>query len=371
MKPAYPYFGSKAAIAPVLWEAFGVDCPNFVDPFCGSASVLLARPRAGKIETLNDAHAFIPNFLRAVRSAPDAVAEHAEWPVSEIDMHARHTALLAMVDEAFVERLRADPDYFDAKVAGWWVWGASIWIGSGWCDDSHRNGATSQRPALSHGGSGVFRGEHRRRPVLAGQGSEGRPHYGVGIFGSRLPHLIGPHNGRKLSAQLPSLQGSDGSGVGYGRGIFASGRREDLRGYFAALAQRLALVRITCGDWARVCTPAVTISHGLTAVLLDPPYGAARTANLYAKDSTTVAAEARAWAVEHGADPHYRIALCGYAGEHEMPDGWREHAWKTNGGYGNRDKENANASKERIWFSPHCLGGEMDAGPLFAAGASI
>jgi hypothetical protein len=29
--------------------------------------------------------------------------------------------------------LHADPDYFDAKIAGWWCWGACAWIGTGWC----------------------------------------------------------------------------------------------------------------------------------------------------------------------------------------------------------------------------------------------
>ena len=65
------------------------------------------------------------------------------------------------------------------------------------------------------------------------------------------------------------------------------------------------------------------------------------------------------WCLENGDDPRLRIALCGYEEEYNLP-GWECVAWKANGGYSNRNKANTNASKERIWFSPHCLkpGGE-------------
>jgi site-specific DNA-adenine methylase len=394
LRPAYPYFGSKAAVASLIWEALG-DVPNYVEPFAGSAACLLARPEqhARKVETVNDIHAYIPNFLRAVRSDPEAVATHATWPVSEVDMHARHRWLVNGPGREHVERCREDADYYDAQTAGWWVWGASCWIGTGWCSSgvdwqqlpaisgSHANeggrlnygqginraelsrqlphlgGSNPKRPCA--GGQGINR-ESGKTPYLTGGGNVGedaRPKRGIGI--NRLPHLIGPHNGRK--GKTNQISGSDGSGVGYGRGIFASGRREDLLGYFQALADRLALVRITCGDWARVCTPAVTISHGLTGVLLDPPYASERS-TVYAHDSRTIANDVGAWAREQGADARMRIVLCGYSGEHNLP-GWHVVEWKSRGGYG-RGK-NANATRERLWLSPHCLGGEQSAGPLF------
>lgn len=339
----YPYFGSKALAAPLIWSALG-NPDNFVDPFTGSASLLWLRPEPGKIETVNNAWGAIPNFLRAVKHAPDAVAEAAAWPVDECMMLARHRWLVERMDEAFVERLMTEPRFYDAEIAGWWVWGQSIWIGAGWCAPG-------------------FKAEGRKRPA-------------VGIFRGRLPHLIGPNNIAKIGGQLPSLSGSDGSGVGYGRGIFASGRREDLLGYFEALSDRLQRVRITCGDWTRVVTPAVTTSHGLTGIVLDPPYGKAarRTSKLYAVDSLTVAEDVRRWALEHGDNPLLRIVLCGYAGEHEMPSTWREVAWKARGGYGNQDGENENAARERLWLSPHCLvpaaAREPAQGSLFGTGGA-
>lgn len=59
-----------------------------------------------------------------------------------------------------------------------------------------------------------------------------------------------------------------------------------------------------------------------------------------------------------GADPMLRIAVCGYEGEHEFPKDWECIAWKANGGYANQAGETpgkVNATRERIWFSPHCI----------------
>lgn len=82
-------------------------------------------------------------------------------------------------------------------------------------------------------------------------------------------------------------------------------------------------------------------------------------------DSEEVSATVRQWAIDQGDDARLRIVLCGYEGEHNMPPTWRKVAWKARGGYGNQDGENANASRERLWLSPHCM---TDAqGELFPA----
>jgi hypothetical protein len=74
---------------------------------------------------------------------------------------------------------------------------------------------------------------------------------------------------------------------------------------------------------------------------------------------TPVAGDVRAWCEANGDNPDLRIVLAGYEGEHNVLEakGWRVIAWKAQGGYGSRaDKAGReNASKERLWFSPHCL----------------
>lgn len=190
-----PLFGKKKDVADLIWEAFGEDVPNYVEGCAGSLSVLLERPVEGKIETVNDACGFLVNFWRAIQQHPRAVAAAADWPVSELDLHARHRWLMARVDETFVRLLSTEPEFCDPLVAGWWVWGASAWIGAGWCRD--------QNPRQ----------------------------------------------------QIPSLSGSDGTGVGYGRGINHGERRRDIRQWFEVLSKRLRHTRIVCGDFARVLTP--------------------------------------------------------------------------------------------------------------------
>ncbi len=77
-------------------------------------------------------------------------------------------------------------------------------------------------------------------------------------------------------------------------------------------------------------------------------------------------ADVREWAIAAGERRDMRVILCGLDGEHEMPSTWRVVPWKARGGYGGQRKTgtNENASRERLWLSPHCLGSDA-ALPLF------
>ena len=132
LQAPFPYFGGKRKAAETVWPTFGrVD--NYVEPFAGSAAMLLAAPPdATRIETINDFDGFVANFWRALAHDPDAVAHAADWPVNEVDLMARHSWLVRH-RQPITEQLCADPDWYDARSAGWWVWGACNWIGGGWC----------------------------------------------------------------------------------------------------------------------------------------------------------------------------------------------------------------------------------------------
>ena len=332
-KPPFVWFGGKSAVASVVWKALG-DVKNYVEPFFGSGAVLFLRPDGpGAIETVNDADGFVANFWRSLQRDPDAVAEHADNPVNEADLHARHLWLLGERTR-ITERLMGDPDFFDAKAAGWWCWGLNCWIGSGWCSGSG--------PWVSENGAMVLRN--------SGQGvNRKRPHLG--------------NSGQGVNRQRPHL-GDSGKGD----------RRAWLHEYLGSFADRLARVRVCCGDWSRVCGPSVTFKHGPTGVFLDPPYAdtAGRTANLYAVDCQKVAHDVREWAIEHGKNPLMRIVLAGYDGEHDMPSDWRVHEWQATGGYALSAGEDGvgreNARRERLWMSPACDRIDiLDGGTLFAA----
>src|SRR6185436_4670442 len=103
---------------------------------------------------------------------------------------------------------------------------------------------------------------------------------------------------------------------------YLAGAGSSILDYVLLLSKRMRKVRVCCGDWSRVMGYSVTDRLGLTAVFLDPPYSidANRMAGLYAEDNMYVAREAAEWARENGHNPSLRIALCGYEGEHDMPD---------------------------------------------------
>lgn len=466
LRAPFPWFGGKRRVADVVWRAFGPNIANYVEPFAGSLAVLLGRPGgAGKIETVNDRDRYLANFWRAVTAFPELVAEAADWPVNEADLHARHKWLVNQAE--FRERMHTDPGFCDVKIAGWWVWGICQWIGGGWCvepnnhkhprldgigkgihaDAGHpkeqlpdlavttQNGMASgrgvhsrsarsrgadranesNRPELAGAGKGIHseRGRRqseadwRKRPELDGT-SPGRGVHSDTAHESKppheweqRPHMSGTSDGVGVHRKLPNLAVGGAQGDAAGRGMlseaavqaYSSGRRPQLssagqginvpslfehlpslgndRGlngviappcvdWFRALQTRLRRVRVACGDWTRVLGDSV-LGKGKNvggrrpcAVFLDPPYSHEfRDPYLYSEDDPAIAAKVRDWALEHGDDPDLRIALCGYAGEHEMPKTWTEHAWKAARGYAGEG--NDNRERERIWFSPHCL----------------
>jgi DNA adenine methylase len=299
----------------------------------------------GKFETVNDLDGLLANFWRAVKHDAATVADAADWPVNEADLHARHLWLVGQRDR-ITERLMGDPDWFDAKAAGWWLWGACAWIGSGWCSGVGpwiaQDGVMVDSRQLPHLSSA--QGVNRQLPHL----SEGR---GVN---RQLPHLS---EGRGVNRQLPHL--SEGRGVN---------RKLFILDWIEALHDRLRDVRVACGDWTRVTGPSVTgAGGGICGVFLDPPYDVSDRADVYAAESK-VAPDVRQWCAANGDDPALRIVLAGYDGEHNELTGmgWRVIEWKARGGYGSQGDGDgrANARRERLWLSPHCLGVKAD---LFAA----
>ena len=126
----FPYFGGKRRAAPIIWHALG-DPSGYVEPFAGSAAVLLARPpfKGRRTETLNDADGWLVNTWRAIQLDPDSVALHAYGPVTEIDYHARLAWLHSRRDDELVAWLEGDPENHDAKAAGWWLYVMACGIG--------------------------------------------------------------------------------------------------------------------------------------------------------------------------------------------------------------------------------------------------
>lgn len=310
LRAPFPWFGGKSRCSALVWARLG-DVSNYLEPFFGSGAILLSRPTVPRTETVNDLDCYLANFWRSCAAAPSQLAHYADYPVSEIDLHSRHAWLVDQSSDLRA-KLKANHKYFDAKIAGYWLWGICQWIGiSGWCNGRPAN----SRPALGNPGMGVHR----------------------------------PHLGRSVGL-------ADGAP-----------QRQAILEIMRRLQERLRHVRVCCGDWRRVLTVLPPYWPGATGVFLDPPYSkaAGRASNLYAQDSLDVAVEVRKWALENGNNPGIRIALCGYEGEHEMPENWECVAWKPASGYnsiGDGGAGTENRKKERIWFSPHCLKIDLQIG---------
>lgn len=364
LRAPFPWFGGKRRVADMVWDRLG-DVPTYNEPFAGSLAVLLGRPHEPRVETVNDLDCYLANFWRALQHDPEAVAYHADGPVNEADLHARHRWLV----ENRPERVMTDPDYFDARIAGWWVWGQCLWIGSGWCatTDKRNQHPSEQRKKQRAGDVGVH---SRKRFASVGNGQ------GAGVHRKRFTahdhrgvHRRWQGGGKgagsgviapSLTRQMPRISAKGGSISGVTATPLVES--EGLYDYLQSLAIRLRRVRVCCGDWKRVLTPSVTTYVGLCGVFLDPPYAHDMRERCYAEDHD-ISADVRAWALENGDNPNFRIALCGYEGEHEMPDTWECVAWKAHGGYSRTERGVENRERERIWFSPHCLKATL---PLFA-----
>jgi site-specific DNA-adenine methylase len=320
-KAPFPWFGGKSKVADVVWSRFG-DVGHYVEPFAGSLAVLLGRHTEPRLETINDADRWITNFWRAVRADPDGVAYWANNPVIEDDLTARHIYLVKYVMPELAERIPADPEYYDVKAAGWWVWGICSWIGSNWCS-----------------GKGCWTEVDGRLVKIGGEE--------VGVNKKRVTLNRG-HGVNRQRVHLSWGRGIDRPAVG-------------LLEWMQALSARLRRVRICNGDWSRVVT-AGAMAHGReVGIFLDPPYSQEhRLEGLYNHDSADIYRDVLAWCRENGGNRRYRIALCGYEGEHdELKDmGWSVYRWKAKASYqsAKADGQNQeNRDKERIWFSPNCL----------------
>ena len=380
----FPWFGGKSRVAGRIWQRFG-QVQNYVEPFCGSAAVLLACPFDIPIVTLNDADGFIANFWRSVAYAPDEVVKWADWPVNENDLFARHIWLIKQQGR-LINSLEIDPEWYDAKIAGWWVWGCCAWIGAGWCSGEgpwtvedggvvkmrELAGDSRKLPGLSssqginanrvRNGDSVrqLTGDSRQLPHLTNnQGINSNRIAGMGKLSGdsrQLPHMGA---GRGVNRKIPEVTGRGVHRRALGTDYEGDNREAitaHLLAYMNLLADKLRRPRVTCGDWTRVTTHSVTTYHGLTAILFDPPYGEGE--QEYSAGGNTdsqLAQDVWAWAIENGSNPLLRIAVCGYDDGRSVPPGWSMMRWKAHKGYQMTEKARENPEREMVWFSPHCL----------------
>ena len=392
----FPFFGGKSRWIDTVWQRIG-KVGVWSEPCMGTAVMTLNSPEPAPREVICDLNAFICNFYRSLRADPDAVAYHADWPTNHHDLTARHRWLLAQGPE-LRQRMVADPHDFDPKIAGYWCWGQSSWIGHGWCDN---HGQYDRMPMIepSSGGQGVQVQRRTmpvedKRPKVPDGGGSGVSAQRDRVPGDKMPFVNPMPGARGVSMQrvavddrMPHVKDMPGGrGVSHQRlgsdrhggpspfpdehGILDGSR---LRPWFRAIAERLARCIILNRGWEWALTDSVlqqtpSSPKPSVGVFLDPPYrtqrkdGGKRSTGLYQGDNeATSDAIARAtyeWAVngcnklgERYADK-YRIAYCMHEGDFPVPDGWTA---ETMGFSGHRDAAKKEKAVDQVIFSPACV----------------
>jgi DNA adenine methylase len=293
LKSPYPFFGGKRKVASIIWRGLG-EISNYIEPFAGSLAVLLEKKEPCKIETVNDSDCFITNFWRAVSAEPEKVAEYADYPVHEADLHARHRWLVSRATDDFKTQMNTDPNYYNCKIAGWWVWGMGASIPGNWM----RQRGLNAIPMLSSAGGGIhgmtnnildwfkrIQERTRRTRVCCGDWSK----------------IVTP----ACTYKNKGIQEPD-----------------------------------------------------ITGVFLDPPYDLNKRVKKVYQQDNNIFSDVYKWVIDNGGNPRMKIVLCGYEGDYEFPDNWQTYKWNTNGGMANQAAADSrgkdNKFSERIWFSPHC-----------------
>jgi D12 class N6 adenine-specific DNA methyltransferase len=317
LRAPFQYMGGKRKVIDEVWARFGSPT-HYIEPFCGSAAMLLGSPRIASLEVVNDWNGFICNFWRAVQSDSKSVAKFADYPILHLDLGARYQWL--MLQRGYLAEELRDPDWpGDAKIAGWWLWGQCASIGGGWCDWDKKE--------VTHL-DGI--------PYITGPGQ------GIHAVGG-IPHLVGP--GRGIQALGASREASR-EDEPLDEMLTSSGRVA--RSWLARLQGRLERVRTCHGDWQRCLNNTYGGAEG-TAIFLDPPYLGYE--GCYGgKDP--VAREVEEWSRRMtDAEPELKIALCGHEGDYYLP-GWDIFHWNRGGSTFGSLKT---TDLETIWFSPGCL----------------
>jgi len=309
LKPPFPYFGGKMQVASIVWKALG-KVARYIEPFFGSGAVLLNRPDFGESENwqyeiVNDKDCYLANVWRSIKYKTEETATYADWPVNHCDLSARRRWLFQ--NPPSIENLQNDPEWCDPKAAGYWIWGMSVWIGSGFLTE--------------------------------------------GIDAKKRPHLTSHKGVHAVEGPRPNIVDS--------RGISSTEARPVLE-WFRRLLNRLERVKVVCGDWERVCGGNWQLKGTATCgMFFDPPYAVERS-DCYRVEDYSVSHKVREYCLEKGKEKGMRLVLAGYLEEHEslLQHGWKVHCWTTMGGYANmgdlESRGRENRSKEALFFSPEC-----------------
>lgn len=297
--PPFTYVGGKRKAGTTVWKHLGWDVPNYIEAFSGGLSVLLARP-------IYDMRELEPKHRRELANDTNLFLinfwrtvqrENIEELIRQMEFPAHENELLAR-RKRMMERLSELAENIeDVNYHDAEI--AAFWL-------------------------------YVQRQWIAG--------------GADDPNL---------NPAFKMIQAKECDFMG-----------NSIADHLRFIQARTRHVRFFAGDWKRPLQSVTqTVNIGTTAVFLDPPYF--NTSKIYKgrldEDDTAnqVPLEARAWALEFGKYPEFRIGYCGYSHHHkgifpEGKNGWKQVPVQIKNGR-SLPGENKLVEIDTIWFSPHCL----------------
>lgn len=88
MAKTLPYFGGKMRLAPRIVELLGDSHRHYVEPFAGSAAVLMRKPPV-HMESINDLDRAVHTFWKVLRERPNELIERLQLtPHSKVEYYA-------------------------------------------------------------------------------------------------------------------------------------------------------------------------------------------------------------------------------------------------------------------------------------------
>ncbi|WP_302271897.1 DNA adenine methylase [Brachyspira aalborgi] len=318
IKAPFFYFGGKSMIAELVWKLLGKDIKRYFEPFAGSLAVLFAREKDTNTlysEIVNDLDCLLINVWKALKYASHEVALLCCDPSSQL-LYWQRICYIIKHKDFLLERMLKDDEYYDIKLAAYWIYCKSSEIGAVAIDKTDINDIYNSID------NGITRG---RIQLLRSNGIH-----------SKCTHLYNPYSVTRCKLERLTL-------------------------WFSQIQSVLENVKITCLDWKRLFNEGShwqdDNSSSNIGIFFDPPYGdIERRKSLYRIDSYSVAKEVNDFCVKNAYKKTYRIVIAGYEGEHNNLEnyGYTKYYWKAQGGYGNINSNYKNKNKERLWASYSC-----------------
>lgn len=234
IKAPFFYFGGKSMIAELVWRLLGKDIKRYFEPFAGSLAVLLSREREANIiydEIVNDLDCLLVNVWRALKYAPHEVALLCCDPSSQL-LYWQRVCYIVKHKDFLLRKMIKDDEYYDIKLAAYWIYCKSSEIGGVDIDKTNIN------DIYNSVGKGITKG---RIQLLRGSGIH-----------SKCARLYNPYSVTRCKLERLSL-------------------------WFSQIQSILENVKITCLDWKRLFNEGSRWQDDCGSInigiFFDPPYG--------------------------------------------------------------------------------------------------